>query len=232
MEWGEIERVMVIVAHPDDTEYGCAGTTARLTSEGKEVVYTIVTDGSKGSSDPEMTSEKMTSIREREQREAARIAGVTEVNFLGFPDGILEPSIDLRRAIAGCIRKYRPDVVISQSPSRNLSGSVFAQHPDHLAVGQATLAAIYPAARDRMTFPELLAQGLEPHAVKEVWISASEPDFFVDITKTLETKLDALKAHQSQVNPETIAEWIPQRARQQGEQAGYEYAEGFKRLTI
>jgi LmbE family N-acetylglucosaminyl deacetylase len=233
MEWNEIGSALVVVAHPDDAEFGCAGTAARLTSEGKRVDYVIVTDGSKGSSDPAMTPERLSSIRQHEQCEAARILGVSEVSFLRFPDGMIEPTLELRKAIAGCIRRFKPDVVISQNPTRELGMGVFAQHPDHLAVGESTLAAIYPTARDRLTFPELLEEGLEPHAVKEIWVSGTgAPDFTVDITSTIELKVQALKAHASQISPERAETLIPQRAKALGEPAGYAYAEVFRRLRM
>ncbi len=233
MEWEEIRNAMVIVAHPDDAEFGSAGTAAKLTRDGKNVSYVVCTDGSKGSSDPEMTPERLTSIRKAEQREAARITGVAEVSFLDFPDSLLEPSIDLRRAIVACIRRFKPDVVICQNPNRDLGTSLFAQHPDHLAAGTATLAAIYPAARDRMTFPELMEQGLEPHAVKEIWVVGAAPtDFTVDISETLDIKLEALRAHKSQVDPESVGKWIPERARSLGEPEGFKFGEAFKRLQL
>lgn len=233
MEWQEIGSLMVVVAHPDDAEFGSAGTAARLAREGKAVYYVIVTDGSKGSSDLDMTPELLKSTRHREQLDAARVTGVSEVSFLEFPDGILEPSIDLRRAITGCIRKFKPDVVICQSPNRDLSMHVFAQHPDHLAAGAATLAAVYPSARDRMTFPELLDQGLEPHNVSEIWIAAmSQADLFVDITSTIDIKMEALRQHRSQIDPERVEKFVPDRARQMASGQDFDYAEGFKRLTI
>lgn len=232
MEWDEIQRALVVVAHPDDAEFGSAGTVARLTADGKDVTYVVATDGSKGSSDPEMTPERLTALREGEQRDAARILGVSDVCFLGFPDGMLLPTLDLRRAISGCIRRYKPDVVISQNPTRDLSLNIGVSHPDHLATGEATLAAVYPCARDRMTFPELLEQGLEPHTVREVWMSGtSMPDHFIDITSTIDTKVQALRAHASQVG-EKVGEFIPERARQLGSQHDMEYAEGFKRIQM
>src|SRR5579872_3138079 len=132
MEWDEIQRGMMVVAHPDDIEFGSAGTAARWTTEGKQVVYIIVTDGSRGSSDPNLSPEEVAEMRRQEQRAAARAAGVEDVEFLNFPDGILEPTLELRKAITACIRRHRPDVVICQSPVRDLSMSVFVQHPDHL----------------------------------------------------------------------------------------------------
>lgn len=233
MEWKDIQRALFVVAHPDDIEYGSAGTAAKMTREGKEVAYVIVTDGSKGSSDPDMTGERLTAIRKEEQRAAARAAGVQHVSFLDFPDGMLEPTLELRKAIAGCIRRYKPDVVVCQSPSRALSASIFVQHPDHLAAGEATLAAIYPTARDRLTFPELLEEGLDPHAVREVWIAGTgNPDYFVDISETIETKLEALTQHTSQVDPERVKKFVPERAMQMGEPQGMGYAEGYKRIEI
>lgn len=233
MEWEEIERVMVVFAHPDDAEFGSAGTCARLARDGKDVVYVVTTDGSKGSSDPDTSAEHLIATRKDEQRTAARVVGVKDVCFLDFPDGMLEPSIALRRAISAEIRRHKPDVVICPAPSRDLSTMVFAQHPDHLATGEATLAAVYPCARDRMTFPELLSEGLEPHAVKEVWVTGTPaPDHFVDISETIDTKVQALRAHASQVGHRDVGEFVPERAKQLGESQGMGYAEAFKRLRM
>jgi LmbE family N-acetylglucosaminyl deacetylase len=233
MEWCEIERVLVISAHPDDPDFGSAGTVAKLARDGKAVAYVIVTDGSKGSSDAEMTPETLIALRQTEQREAARIAGVRHVAFLNFPDGMLLPTLELRRAITGEIRRYRPDVVITHSPVRDLNIHVGAQHPDHLAVGESTLAAVYPCARDRLTFPDLLADGLEPHVVREVWVGGtSSADHFVDISDTIDIKVSALIAHASQVDPERIREFIPERARRTGADQGIPYAEAFRRLQM
>jgi LmbE family N-acetylglucosaminyl deacetylase len=193
----------------------------------------VVTDGSKGSSDPDMTPQRLTETRIREQCDAARIVGVSEVSFLDFEDGMLEPTLAVRKAITACIRRCKPDVVICQSPSRDLSATVFVHHPDHLAAGEATLASVYPCARDRMTFPDLLEQGLEPHKVREVWIQGtSSPDHFIDITSTIDTKVRALQAHVSQVGNRDVAEFVPERARQVGEQRGMAYAEAFRRIEI
>lgn len=233
MEWDEIQRAMVVFAHPDDAEFGSSGTCAKMTKSGKEVFYVVVTDGSKGSSDPDMTPERLIQTRQHEQCEAARVLGVKEVEFLGFEDGVLEPNLEVRKAITASIRKFKPDVVIAQSPERNLTMSVFVQHPDHLAAGEATLAAIYPCARDRMTFPDLIAQGLEPHAVREVWIvGTGSPDFYVDISETIDTKVKALQAHESQVGSREVGEFIPERARQLGEPQNMAFAEGFRRIQI
>lgn len=233
MEWDEIRRVAVIFAHPDDAEFGSAGTSAKLVSEGKEVYYVVVTDGSKGSSDPAVTPQELVTTRQKEQRNAAAIVGVSDVAFLGFEDGMLEPSIAVKRAVVGAIRRFKPDVVICPSPERNLELNVRVQHPDHLAVGEAALAAIYPLARDRMSFPDLLEDGLEPHPVAEAWVTGTHsPDFFVDITNHLDTKIRALQAHVSQVGTREVEKWMPERARQLGAEHGVEYAEAFKRIQI
>ncbi len=233
MEWDEIQRILVVFAHPDDAEFGSAGTSAKAAAAGKDVYYSVVTDGSKGSSDPDMTTERLIALRRQEQCDAARIVGVKDVSFLGYEDGMLEPTLDVRKAVTAEIRKYKPDVVIAPSPERNLAANVFVQHPDHLAVGEATLAAIYPCARDRLTFPDLVASGLEPHVVRELWMTGTgASDHFIDISDTIDTKVRALQAHESQVGGRDVAEFIPDRARQLGESHGMEYAEGFRRIAI
>ena len=228
-----IERAMVIFAHPDDAEFGSAGTVAQWVVDGTEVTYVVATDGSKGSSDPEMTPAHLSELRYAEQRDAANILGVSHVEFLGFEDGVLEPSIELRRAITAAIRRYRPDVIITQNPVRSFDLNAFAQHPDHLACAEAALAAIYPCARDRLTFPELIKEGLDPHEVKEVLVvGTTAPDHWVDITLTIDKKVEALRAHHSQVAGRPIEEFVPERAKSVAEGHEMEYAEAFKRLRI
>ena len=229
-----LQRAMVVVAHPDDAEFGCSGTVARWCSEGVEVVYVLCTDGSKGSSDPEMTSARLTAIRRREQEAAARVLGVKHVAFLDYPDGYLVPSLELRRDIAREIRRHRPQIVICQNPVRTLATGRGAAHPDHLAAGEATLSAVFPTARDRLTFPELLEEGLEPHKVSEVLIAASDAaDYWIDISGAIETAIEALSQHASQVGARTeqlgvrMREW----RRHNGAPRGMQYAEGFKRLV-
>lgn len=232
MEWDEIERVMAVFAHPDDAEFGLAGTVAKMTAEGKKAFYVVTTDGSKGSSDPTVRGSDLTELRRREQCDAAEILGLEDVAFLNFPDGMLMPDLELRRAITGAIRRYKPDLVMAQSPIRDLSSSIFVQHPDHLATGEATFAAVYPCCRDRLTFPELLAEGLEPHIVRELWVSGTmQADHFVDISSTIDVKVRALMAHASQV-AERHREMIPERARAVGAPHGLPYAEGFKRIQL
>ena len=227
-------RGMVIVAHPDDAEWMCGGTVAKWCAEGWEVVYVMCTDGSKGSSDPDMTSRKLTEIREAEQREACRVLGVKEVVFLGYPDAYLEPTIALRKDLAREIRRHRPDVVIAESPIRRPMNDFYISHPDHLAAGEATMSAVFPSARDRLTFPDLLAEGLEPHRVKEVWIGGGEDgsDHFVDVAPHMNTALTALKAHRSQLTGEEAEKYFPLGRAETAKKAGLEYAEAFKTIKM
>ena len=226
-------RGMVIMAHPDDAEWTCSGTVAKWCAEGWEVVYVLCTDGSKGSSDPEMTSEQLVKIREKEQRDAGEVLGLRDVVFLGYPDAYLEPTLELRKDIAREIRRYKPDVVITGSPARDVERGYYVSHPDHLAAGEAALAAIFPTARDRLTFPELLEEGLEPHEVREVWIAVGDnADNYVDVEAYMETAIKALKAHVSQVDPENAGEWFQQGRIRTGAKIGMAYAEGFKRIPF
>ena len=196
-----IERVLVVVAHPDDCDFGCAATTARWTSMGVDVAYCLVTDGDAGGSDRSITRSRMAEIRREEQRAAAAAVGVTDLTFLGYPDGRVATTIDLRRDITRVIRQKRPDRVLAQSPQRNYQ-RIFASHPDHLATGEATLDAVYPDSRNPFAHMDLLdKEGLEPHTVKEVWMMGGggiTPDQVIDVTETADRKLAALRCHRSQ----------------------------------
>jgi len=193
-----LERVLVVTAHPDDVDFTAAGTVAAWTAAGVSVSYCICTDGDAGGFDRELPRAEMAGIRRTEQTEAAKVLGVTDLHWLAFPDGALEANLDLRRAISRVIRTVRPQRVLCESPERSWQ-SVYASHPDHLAAGEATLCAVYPDARNPFAFPELLADGLEPHAVAEVWIMGpGESDRVVDVTDHLERKLEALRCHVSQ----------------------------------
>ena len=226
-------RGMVVVAHPDDAEFGCSGTVAKWCREGMEVVYVIVTDGSKGTSDREITPKQLSEMRRREQVAAGKVLGLKDVVFLGHPDAYLQPTLEVRRDIAREIRRYRPDILITLSPMRNLSINGYLGHPDHLAVGEATLSAVYPAARDHLTFPELLKEGLEPHKVREVLIQGHEsPDKWIDVTETIEIAIQALKTHASQVEGREIEERMRQWRREAGKDHGMEYAEAFKQFIL
>jgi LmbE family N-acetylglucosaminyl deacetylase len=194
-------QVLVVTAHPDDVDFGAAGTIARWTAAGVKVAYCIVTDGGSGALDPDADLAALPTVRRDEQRAAAAAVGVHDVCFLGYPDGRLEVSMDLRRDLSRVIRQVRPDRLVAQSPER-IWDRIRASHPDHLAAGEAALRAVYPDARNPFAHPELLAEGLEPHAVPEVWLMASpRSDRVVDITEFIEHKLAALRCHASQVGP-------------------------------
>ena len=227
-------RGMVVMAHPDDAEWSCAGTVAKWCAEGWEVVFVLCTDGSKGSSDPEMTSEKLVKIREEEQRNSGMVLGLKDVVFLGYPDSYLEPTLELRKDIVREIRRYQPDVVVVGSPARDTERGYYVSHPDHLAAGEAALSAIFPAARYRLTFPELLGEGLEPHKVREVWVAGGgdNSDNFVDVEPFLDAAINALKCHKSQVDQEHAGDWFRQGRISTGKKVGMAYAEGFKRIPF
>ncbi len=195
-----VERVLVVMAHPDDVDFGFAGTVAVLTGRGIEVTYCIVTDGDAGGSEYGVPRGEMAPLRRDEQRAAAAIVGVDDVHFLGYPDGRLEPTIALRHDLTRVIRRARPDRVLAQSPTRNLD-RIYASHPDHLAAAEATLCAVYPDARNRWAHTELLDEGLEPWTVDAVWIGGGieGPTHYVDITDTIDRKVEALRCHKSQL---------------------------------
>ncbi len=195
----DVERILVVTAHPDDVDFGAAGSVAVWTGRNVEVSYCIATDGDAGGSDQSITRAEMATIRREEQLTAARAVGVTDVTFLGFPDGRVTPTLELRAAIARVIRRVRPDRVVAQSPERNWT-RIYASHPDHLATGEAAACAVYPDARNPFAFPELLAEGLEPHVVPELWVMATDrANRVVDATDVYPKKLAALKSHVSQV---------------------------------
>ena len=225
-------RAMVIMAHADDAEWTCAATMAKMCAEGWEVVLVLCTDGSKGTDDSEMTSERLAEIRAEEQRESGRILGLKEVVFLGYPDSYLEPTLQLRRDLAREIRRHRPDVVITEPPTRDIDSRYYGSHPDHLATGEAALAAVFPTARDRLTFPELLEEGFEPHKVSEVWIvgGMEGSDHFIDVEGHIETAVEALKAHKSQVSPAEAERYFPIGRAETAAKVGLKYAEAFKTI--
>jgi LmbE family N-acetylglucosaminyl deacetylase len=229
----EIKRVLVVMAHPDDPEFGAGGTSAKWAREGKEVAYVIVTDGSKGSDDLTMTWERLVPLRQVEQRAAAEVLGVKQVTFLTHRDGELENNQVVRRDICREVRKWKPDVVITHDPNvRYFMGRI--NHNDHRMTGNATLDAIFPAANNRLYFPELLAQGYEPHQVKQVLLTGNpDADFFVDISDTVEVKIESLRQHKSQIKDiDGLAKRMMERHAKVGEPHGMKYAEGFKQLKL
>jgi len=229
-----LERVLVITAHPDDVDFGAAGTVATLTDAGIDVTYCIVTDGDAGGHDRSVSRAEMATTRRVEQTMAAKHVGVTDLVFLGYPDGRLEATLDLRRDLTRVIRQVRPQRVLSPSPERNYQ-RIYASHPDHLAAGEAALCAVYPDARNPFAHPDLIDEGLEPWSVSEVWLmAAAQGDQFVDITDVIDRKLDALRSHVSQhTEPERLDELIRSWGAMIGQAAGLtegRLAEGFQRV--
>jgi LmbE family N-acetylglucosaminyl deacetylase len=228
---------MVIAAHPDDPEFGCAGTVVKWAQAGRAITYVLLTSGDKGSHDPDLRPGRLAALREDEQRAAAAELGVEDVIFLRYPDGLLENTLELRRRLAGLLRERRPDIVVAIDAWRP-----YQLHPDHRAAGQAAVDAVY-AAREWYIFPEQLVQGVDPWRVKEIYLFWTDsPDYWEDITCCLETRIVALMRHTSQVDPaaalkvgldrDKLAERVRQRAREAGEKPGYAYAEGFKRFVL
>lgn len=196
-----LQRVMGIFAHPDDPEFFCGATFAKWSDEGKHIIFVLATSGDKGSGDPNITSGELVTIREAEERAAAACLGVQDVIFLRFPDGELRSSLDLRRQLTRLIRIKKPDIVVTNDPTARWYGSNYINHPDHRAIGDAALDAVFPSARDHLSFPELYRlEGLEPHKVKHVYLSGThEPDTKIDVTRYVETKIAALREHKSQI---------------------------------
>ena len=229
-----LERVLVVISHPDDGEFGAGPTIAYLTEGGARVDYVVTTDGARGTEDPEVTPEQLASTRMTEQRAAADILGVIDIVHLGYPDGYLQPTLELRRDITRQIRRFRPDLVITQNPQRRLDHNPFIGHPDHLATGEATLAAVYPAARDHLNFPELWTEErLEPWKVRQVLLTGvEEPNLWIDVAGTFDTGIAAILAHVSQVEPDEVEERMRERARTVGEPQGIGLAQAFLSIIL
>ncbi len=226
-----IERVMVVTAHPDDSEFGAGGTVAKLVKQGCDVTYVIVTNGNKGSGDRTMTPERLAKIRAEEQRNAARALGVERVEFLGYPDGELEDTRDLRRDVTRQIRRWRPDLVIAQNPRRTYN--LYASHRDHRITAGVVLDCVYPLARDHMAFPELMPS-FEPHKVREIYLMQWEnPHLVLDIADTMDLKLKALACHASQLGDfPSVEKRVRARSAELGKPKGYAYAEAFDRIVM
>lgn len=232
LQTNEIERALVIMAHPDDVDFGAAGTVANLTDAGVEVVYCLVTDGQAGGFDHSIPRTEMASIRRAEQTRAAAEVGVTDLHFLGHMDGSVVADLQLRHDISLVIRQVRPQVVITQSPLRNLD-STYGSHPDHIATGEATMCAVYPDARNPFAFPDSACSELDDWAVSEVWIaSGAKGGEAIDITANLERKIRALMCHESQhrdpaAMEERVRTWWQSIAAERGMPAGSS-AESFR----
>ena len=231
----EIERALVITAHPDDVDFGAAGTIANMTDAGVEVTYCLATDGQAGGHDQSISRPLMAAIRREEQTKAAAEVGVTDLVFLGHVDGEVVFDLELRHAMSRVIRQVRPQVVITQSPTINIT-SVYGSHADHVATGQAAWTAVYPDARNPFAHPELLTSGLEPWSVDEIWImfgsgQVGEQVEIVDITSQIERKIRALRCHESQFTDsdameERVRTWWGQLATEAGLPEG-SFAERF-----
>jgi LmbE family N-acetylglucosaminyl deacetylase len=228
------DRVLVVAAHPDDIEFGAAATVARWVDEGAEVHYLLVTRGDKGSDDPDTDVEALATLREREQRAAADEVGVAGVEFLAEPDGQVEPTLRLRERITRAIRELRPEVVMTHDPTVLFVNNEWVNHPDHRAVGQVTVDAVFPTARDPLNFREQIQGGLAPWKVAELFLwSTNEANQLVDVADTLDRKIDALRHHASQFRSfDEVARWVRRRSEELGERAGYRAAEGFRRVTL
>ena len=227
------ERAMLIYAHPDDIEFSVAGTAARWASAGCEVTYVVITDGNVGSHEEGMTSVRMAETRRAEQEAAAKVSGVQKCIFLGYHDGLLQPTLELRKELVALIREYKPQVVICGDPSVYFPSNTRINHPDHRAAATAAIDAVFPAAEMPLLYPELEADGLTPHKVDYVLISNPvEPSFFIDISETIETKLKALREHHSQLGDWEPEEPIRAWAAETGQKVGFEYAEAFRLITL
>lgn len=223
--------MLVISAHPDDAEFGVAGTVANWTRAGKKVVYVVCTRGEKGTTDRRLTPEELAAVRETEQKDAARLLGVAAVDFLGLPDQGLEDTPAFREQVVRAVRQYRPQTVVTSDPYRR-----YVWHRDHRIVGQVVLDAVFPYARDHLAYPDMLAEGLEPHKVQELLFWAAEDvNYRSDITATFALKLAALRCHASQVRELGISNleaWLRQRCRSMAEGETFELAESFHRVEL
>ena len=224
--------VMFVAAHPDDPEFLAGGTVARLAHEGREITYVIATNGNKGSSDRCVTSEQLAPIRADEQRRAARVLGVARVEFLGYEDGEVEDTRELRRDITREIRRWRPDLIITLNPHRRYTNFP-GWHRDHRIIGRVVLDCVYPLARDHLSFPELGPE-YGPHKVRDVYvIQWEQPSLIMDITHTMDLKLEAIRCHASQVGDfKTVEARMRHRATTLGMEKGYAFAEGFDHIVV
>ena len=223
--------VMVLCAHPDDAEYGAAGTVARWSAEGRVVVYVICTNGDKGTSDPRLTPSQLSDMRQVEQRAAAKVLGVKEVVFLGYADQNLEDTPEIRKEIVELIRAYKPTVLVTSDPYRR-----YLWHRDHRIIGQVAMDAVYPYARDHLAYPDLLEKGLEPHKVEEILFWAAEDiNYRVNISNTFDLKIKALHCHESQIKEHNFQDtkaWLRKRCKEMAAGENFELAEGFHRVVL
>ncbi|MPZ13358.1 MAG: PIG-L family deacetylase [Chloroflexi bacterium] len=228
------QRIMVVAAHPDDAEFGCGGTIAKWVRQGATAYYLVCSNGDKGSDAFGITSEDLARIREPEQRAAAAVIGVAEMTILPRRDGELLYGLDLRGDVVRWIRTWRPDAVFTHDPSAIINANGFVNHADHRATGAAAVDAVYPFSRSPLQYPEQIAEGLQPHTVPELYLwGANPPDFWVDVTDSVDCKLEALRCHQSQFSDfERMTQFARERLQRVGEEHGLGYAEAFRRITF
>ena len=226
------ERAMLIYAHPDDIEFGTAGTAALWAKHGCDVTYIVLTDGNIGSHDPDMTAEKLAEIRRKEQTDAANVAGARVV-FMGEPDGRLQPTLALRKKLVRLIRKHKPNVVLTGDPTFFYADG-YINHPDHRNAGQVAMEAIFPSADSPLIFPELIKEGYPPHKVNYVYVGfgSKDPNLFIDISETIDIKIEALRQHKSQLKDWDPEERVREWASGNGKKVGFAYAEAFFRITL
>ena len=226
------QTAMFIFAHPDDIEFGVAGTAARWARAGCRVVYVVITDGNVGSHEAGMTAERLAEIRRAEQTAAAEVAGA-ECVYLGYHDGFLQPSLELRKDLVRLIRQYKPDAVVCGDPTAFFPTENYINHPDHRAAATAALDAVFPAAEMSLLYPDLAAEGLAGHKVDYVFVTFGERvNYYVDITDTIDLKIAALKKHVSQLGEWDPAGMLRQWAAETGKKVGFAFAEGFFRITL
>jgi len=234
----ETKKILIAVAHHDDIEFGIGGSVAKWVQEGAEVTYVIITDGGAGSNTPGIVRADLVAQRQQEQINAGAALGVTDIRFLGYPDGILQPTIELRRELVRILREVKPDRVVLQDPTTVFFGDNYINHPDHRAAGEATLYSVFPSSETRPIFPELLEEGFEPHKVKELYVALTmHPTHFTDITEFVDHKIAALRCHVSQLGDEKAFDegplkWMKERTEESGKQAGVGAAEFFKIMIL
>lgn len=231
--WHATKEILVILAHPDDPEFFLGGTIARWIKAGHQLRYVLLTKGDKGAKDPALSAAEIAQVRIEEQQAAANFLGVTSIDFLDYEDGYLIPDLDMRKAIVRFIRKYRPQILVTCDPGNLFPSQQYINHPDHRNAGQVVIDAVFPAAGNRFFFPELLAEGYEPHEVEEVWMSlTSEPDVKLDVTEHWADKLQALKLHASQIgDPRAFEKRMLERLNN-GSDEDFKVIEQFRRIIF
>ena len=223
------QRAMFIFAHPDDIEFGCAGTAAKWAKAGSEVTYVLITDGNVGSHDETFDKEKLADTRRTEQNAAAQTAGVQRVVYLGYHDGLLEPTLALRRDLVKVIRQHKPNAVVCGDPRSVFPSDDYINHPDHRAAAIAAIEAVFPACEMRLLYPELEAEGITPHKVNHVYISfAPDANLYIDISDTLPAKIEALRQHSSQFGDWDPSPMVTEWSKETGKKVGFAYAEAFR----